>query len=178
VTTKHQEVFTFVRPTFYGDPAISPAEDKFNYPDLHADQSEDAFYRPEPPTILCRLPALRPAVLYIYGGESKVSRPEWCTQRIQLTGKGLGGSGGARAGHVKSITLENCGHLLVMENPKGCAEAAAGFIGARLAIWQNQRSRMLPSDWSSRSQAEKMAIDEKFKNAIDGQIQIWKSTDK
>jgi pimeloyl-ACP methyl ester carboxylesterase len=166
VTTKHQEVFTFVRPTYYGDPKIPPLDDRITYPDLPKDYNGEGFYRPEPPALLRRLPELRPSVLYVFGEKSDLSPPELRKQKLDLTGTGPGGSGGTASGHVKSVLLEGCGHLVAMERVTDCADAAAKFVSDELRAWRDQKAHVAHI-WGSKTQAQKVVIDDAWKEAID-----------
>jgi len=77
-TSKHQECFAFLRPSW-----DAVAEDEtILKPELVPDMdphrpSRFPFYRPEPPTTLERIGALRPSVLYVFGELSDMSGPEW-----------------------------------------------------------------------------------------------------
>jgi len=102
-TTKHQEVFTFLRPKFEGvDARGMRVPNRQTHPDLdlHA-QDTDPFYRSEPPRTFYNLEHLRPSILYIFGGQSPLSQPDWRKAKMERTGTGVGGSGGADEGKVK-----------------------------------------------------------------------------
>lgn len=83
-TSKHQKLFTFLRPT-YGQ---LPGEE---YPDKDPITEEEhpgyPFYRPEPLQVFNRLPELRPSVLYIFGDKSELSPP---SQRVKMTRTSVG----------------------------------------------------------------------------------------
>ena len=127
-TTKHQELFTFLRPTYRTDAGGLPDGQKSTYP----------FYRPEPLWAYRRLPELRPSVLYVFGETSDMSDPEARRAKMERTGTGLGGSGGAAKGRVHEVVVD-CGHLVAMERVPQCADAIAGFLGAELALWRRER---------------------------------------
>ncbi|KAK5736707.1 hypothetical protein LTR17_007211 [Elasticomyces elasticus] len=90
-TTKHQEVFSYLRPNFgpaglpsqhilgETDPNASPnvvEVDRLTHPDiLGPPSSVTPFYRAEPIIAHMALPHVRPSVLYIFGGRSPVSLP-------------------------------------------------------------------------------------------------------
>ena len=113
-TTKHQEVFTFVRPNFDGvDANGKPFVNRRTHPDLDLRAGETyPFYRPEAPAVFNELQRLRPGTLYIFGEQSELSPPDWRKQKMERTGTGVGGSGGAEAGRVKEVILEDVGHLI------------------------------------------------------------------
>src|SRR5271170_6604116 len=108
-TTKQQEVFTYHRQNFdaYG-PEKPP--DRRTHADLNPTLATIyPFYRPESPITFFRLLELRPSVLYIFGGKSALSYPKARQAKVDTTGIGVGGSGGAIAGRVKGIMLEDVG---------------------------------------------------------------------
>ncbi|KAL2151421.1 hypothetical protein VTH82DRAFT_6519 [Thermothelomyces myriococcoides] len=143
-TTKHQEVFTFLRPTFRpgsdlrdwanhdgnninNESSSSSSPQKSRYP----------FYRAEPRQAFERLPELRPGVLYVFGARSDMSGPAARQAKLSRTGTGVGGSGGAARGRVREAVLD-CGHLVAMERVEDCADAIAAFLPDELARWRRE----------------------------------------
>src|SRR6266516_6371983 len=73
-TTKHQEVFTFLRPNYEGSGHEGRRVDRKKHPDVHPGlDTIYPFYRPEVPRIYFRLPEVRPSVLYVFGELSYMS---------------------------------------------------------------------------------------------------------
>ena len=150
-TTKHQEVWTFLRPNFHGvDANGNVVVDRRTHPDLAADSGLSAsdqgifpFYRPETASIYSKLPSLRPSVLYIFGGTSYMSLPEGRRAKMQTTGIGAGGSGGAVEGRVKEVVLEGIGHLVPMEAVGDTAEASATWLAEELQRWREEERQWL-----------------------------------
>src|ERR1700761_2446823 len=101
-TPKSQEVFSYLRPKYHGNPGIAPEMDRVVYGDMHPDDIEEGypFYRPEPAQIFRRLPELKPPVLYIFGKHSELATPELRRKKMETTGIGVGGSGGYAEGKV------------------------------------------------------------------------------
>lgn len=143
-TTKHQEVFTFLRPSW-------PAFDDQGQAVVDASWLQDLrtaggvelrpypFYRAEAGLTFLRLPNVRPGVKYILGGTSQSVQQEDIDERLAITGTGLGGSGGAEAeGRVEQVSHATCGHLVPMEDPGYCAREAAVFISKELRLWAEQ----------------------------------------
>jgi pimeloyl-ACP methyl ester carboxylesterase len=161
-TTKHQELFTYLRPTYrrpdaYPVPDMDPAYDVVNprgYP----------FYRPEPFHVFRRLPELRPSVLYVFGGQSDISTPELRRAKMQSTGTGVGGSGGVDKGRVEEVVLD-CGHLVAMEKVGECAEAMAGFLEREVGRWRTQRDAVEAAR-KGRERREVIMVDERWKEEI------------
>ena len=164
-TTKHQELFTFLRPSYRGDVGGLPDRDAAH---LAAQKSPYAFYRPEPLWAFRRLPELRPSVLYVFGEASDMSSPAARKTKMELTGTGLGGSGGATKGRVKEVVLD-CGHLVAMERVQQCADAAVAFLGAELALWRAEQKEFE----ARRAAVDKTAlamIDDRWKQEIKPKI--------
>lgn len=158
-TTKHQECFTFLRPSWPGyDSTGTVIVDRTKVPDLDpalaaANFPTYPFYRPEPPALLAQLPHVRPGVLWVNGLRSQVS-PEWLRrERTATTGVGAGGSGGIAAGRVKEVSLD-VGHLIPMERPTECADLAAQWIrDDALVQWRREEDEL--SRWRAKSTEEK-----------------------
>ncbi|KKY34922.1 putative toxin biosynthesis protein [Diaporthe ampelina] len=143
-TTKHMECLTYYRPTHQGprDPATGArtfdrslipdaTDDVDNYPSF-------PFYQPPTPTTARRLPELRPGVLWVAGEDSVVCTPEVRREKMETTGCGVGGSGGARAGRVKELVVAGTGHLVAMEKPGQVAAGAAEFIRREWERWRHE----------------------------------------
>ncbi|KAL3484967.1 Alpha/beta hydrolase family-domain-containing protein [Aspergillus germanicus] len=162
-TTLHQEVFTYSRPNYDGPPGFAVPVNKVTHPDLDPDHLGSwPFYRPEPSRIFAQLPHLRPSVLYIFGGTSDMSPPTMMDDKLSHTGTGLGGSGGAAAGRVRSAVLKDIGHLVAQEAPIQCAEEASSFLGMELKRWREEE-RLFKDQWSTKSKVEKLTIDQRWK---------------
>lgn len=129
-TSKHQEVWTFLRPHY-------PAPNRRTHPDADYSlvKADTPFYRSELASTFRRLPALRPSVLYIFGAESNLSQPEDRAPKVELTGTGVGGSGGQAEGRVGEVVLEGVGHLVPMEVVGDSAERSAEWLGKEVARW-------------------------------------------
>lgn len=159
-TPKHQEVFVFMRPRFI------KGRDKKEYPDLHPllEKVDLPFYRPEPGIIFARIDSLRPSALYIFGDDSYLSGPDAQKVKLELTGTGLGGSGGMKEGRVAGVSLKGVGHLVAMEDVEGCAEPAAKWIGKEIEVWKKDQEEYLA--WTMKSQLEKLTTSEEWKEKI------------
>ena len=164
-TTKHQEVFTFVRPNFLGY-GPDKAPDRRTHADLNPSLSSIyPFYRADSPLTFFRLPELRPSVLYIFGGKSDLSHPKDCQAKMNTTGVGVGGSGGAVAGRVKSITLGDVGHLMPMEAVGRTAAAAAEWLDSEMRAWKKEEEEFRKM-WSAKPIQEKRMIDDRWKEMM------------
>ncbi|KLO85796.1 host-specific AK-toxin Akt2 [Fusarium fujikuroi] len=160
-TSKHQELFSFVRPT-YLPRDWEPSNDQD--PEQNQDCPGYPFHRPEPPKIFRRLPELRPSTLFVFGKQSEFSSPERRQEKMRTTGTGAGGSGGAAAGRVQEETLD-CGHLIPMEKVSECADVISSFVGKEIRHWRDQqesfkryRERML--------RRQQITIDEQWEDKV------------
>ncbi|KAF7594572.1 hypothetical protein BBP40_008839 [Aspergillus hancockii] len=163
-TTKAQEVFTFLRPTYEGGRVdVVPGEWQR---EMHPDDLEEnyPFYRPEPAHIFRRLDELKPSVLYVFGETSELSSPASRQAKVNITGTGVGGNGGTSRGRVKEVTLPT-GHLVPMERVMDCANAIAAFSDAELSRWDIQRQQYLEK-WHSKPRSTKITIDDEWKQNI------------
>lgn len=168
-TTKHQEVFTFLRPNFEGlDPNGKLIVNRRTHPDLDLRAAATyPFYRPEPPAVFNDLPRLRPSTLYIFGGQSDLSTPDLRKQKMERTGTGVGGSGGAEAGRVKEVVFEDVGHLVPMEAVGRCATAAGEWLAIDLKRWRGEEAEF-KREWEAKERREKFTVSEEWKKNIGG----------
>ncbi|KAK3692488.1 Alpha/beta hydrolase family-domain-containing protein [Podospora appendiculata] len=174
-TSKHQEVFTYYRPqsqTYDAQTGARLPSDKAtraqHLPDAGPDVTtpggpgyEFDFYRPEGIQTTDRLPNVRPGVLWVFGSLSDVNPPDVRAEKMELTGVGVGGSGGVKAGRVKAETIEGFGHLVPMEQTTRCAELAADFVADDLRVWRDEDAAFRV--WAGRSKVEKTMIDDDWK---------------
>lgn len=143
-TTKHMECFTFYRPRNLGarDPVTGKrAFERRAAPDavIYTDEFPDfPWYQAAPAQTASRLGELRPGVIWIVGENSTVCTPESNKERMELTGYGWGGSGGAKEGMVKEFVVEGTGHLVAMEKPTVVANRAGEYIGQEMARWRRE----------------------------------------
>ncbi|KUI52990.1 Peroxisomal membrane protein LPX1 [Cytospora mali] len=166
-STKHMECFTYYRPTHLGprdpktgkrtfDRSLIPdaTDDVDNYPNF-------PFYQPPTPAAAGRLPELRPSVLWVAGETSDVCPPETRKEKMELTGYGAGGSGGAKAGRVKELVVEGTGHLVAMEKPGVVASNAAGFIRGEVDRWRKEEEAY--RQWADN-------VDDRMKSVMDDEF--------
>ncbi|KAI1758393.1 Alpha/beta hydrolase family-domain-containing protein [Xylaria castorea] len=156
-TTKHQELFTFLRPLYPHiitdhHPSTSPQTytvSRSGAPDYdHALTSQPLdvaqvfpFYRSEGGVVFRALPAVRPSVLFVHGSTSEVSEPDVRAVRLATCGVGMGGSGGVEAGRVAEVLMEGKGHLFPMEVPTETARHAARWMAAEMARWRDEQAQ-------------------------------------
>lgn len=165
-TPVSQEVFSYLRPKYYGSPGLLPEKDRWMYGDMHPDdiEPEYEFYRPEPAELFRRLPELKPPVHYIFGKNSELATPVLRKKKLETTGTGVGGNGGWIEGRVRETVLD-CGHLVPMERTTESAEAAASFTAMELDRWE-EFTKEWQSRWRSKSRQDRVGIDQLWKTRI------------
>jgi pimeloyl-ACP methyl ester carboxylesterase len=154
-TTKHQEVFTFLRPNLPPLPDSPPVE--LTHPDIHPEGPVSPFYRPEPVITFFNLPFLRPSVYYIFGDESPLSAPPFRDDKLTLTGTGVGGSGGVAAGRVEHIIIQGTGHLIPMEKVEETGTRTSQWIGKEMRRWA-ANEELLAKSWAKVPKVEKYTL--------------------
>jgi pimeloyl-ACP methyl ester carboxylesterase len=140
-TTKHQEVMTFMRGNFVtpSNPAPGTAPNPLTHPDVDTTLPPiTPFYRNESFHIFKLMPYLRPSVLYIFGTESDLSTPTHIADKLEVTGVGVGGSGGVAKDRVKEYTMQGGSHLMPMERVEETAAQCSGWLLRELKRWKDE----------------------------------------
>ncbi|KAJ5329998.1 hypothetical protein N7452_010388 [Penicillium brevicompactum] len=157
------KLFTFLRPSYIDKRSglrIGNPSDEMHPDDI----DEFPFYRPEPSHIFRRLPELKPSVLYLFGESSDLSSQDARRAKMETTGTGVGGSGGAVRGCVHENVLP-CGHLVPMELPKDSAKSCSNFIDTALASWNFENSQYQKA-WGNVPRDERNKIDKQWERHI------------
>ncbi|KAK3691745.1 hypothetical protein LTR37_018473 [Vermiconidia calcicola] len=163
-TTKAQEVFLYFRPS-YDDQRMLHLDPKAPLRDVYPEDREDfPFIRPEPQHLFHRLPELHPNILYTLGKTSECSLPELRQQRLERTGTGVGGSGGAAEGKVKEVLLD-CGHLVPFERAAECAAACTDYLDVELDRWESEEQERTER-WESLERRKRVDIGDEWKKRI------------
>ena len=172
-TPVSMEVYQFSRPNFQGNGKRSGRIERATHADVDPDNENSyPFYRSEPNRTFLRLEEVQPSVLYISGSASPVSQsiPDLDQTRLSCTGTGIGGSGGAKEGKVKLVTLEGVGHLVAMEEKglKETVEAAGDWLGEEARKWKEEQERLQRTWFDGTSAKEKQEISEEWKKFMGG----------
>lgn len=176
-TTRHQEVFTFNRPNFNGDPKLGIPFNRRTHPDLeYVSTGSYPFYRPEVHKTFTLLPHLRPSAMYIFGEESEMSGPKEREEKLKATGTGIGGSGGYPEGRVKPVVLKGVGHLVPMEAVGQTASLSAEWIGAEIKRWRSDEEEF-KKERAGKSRIERMTIDDEWRAHAKRPVRSRKPTD-
>jgi len=165
-TPKHQEVFTFLRPTPEASMLVDLGlPERISHPDYEPVHGATPFYRPEPIRTFQNLPLLRPSVFYIFGEQSDLSRPEMMKDKLENTGTGLGGSGGVAAGRVQHVVIKDTGHLIPMEKVDETAQECANWLRSEIKRFKEEED-MWKTVWAKVPEREKFTINHKMNQAL------------
>lgn len=169
-TTKHQEAWSYLRPNFYSHPAppstspqaTSEEVTRWLAPDLDPyHEGTNLFHRAECVITHRNLPYVRPPVLWIYGAKSHINIPLVRKSHLKTTGTGIGGNGGASAGQVKGIAVENATHMMPLEKVSEGAATVAEWLKERLDDWDRQESFLKKFD-TGKSENERSVMSKQW----------------
>ncbi|CAI6241892.1 unnamed protein product [Periconia digitata] len=175
-TTKHHEVSTFLRPNFAPLNPSTPSSSTYSlanpsainrrtHPDLYPTTiPQTPFYRGESMMLHHMLPFIRPSVFYIFGETSFFTGP-MIDEKMERTGTGGGGSGGAKEGRVEKVVVKGAGHLIPMEKVGETAEVAARWIGREIERWRVWE-REDEAEWAGRKGVERRVLTERHKEEL------------
>ena len=167
-TSKHQEAFMVGRPKFQGvggDSEPLSLADRRSHPDLDSGaRKNSAFYRAEAREVYRLLPFLRPSILFLHGDKTAFTSPEQRLSRLNNTGSGPGGSGGAPLGRVSEVVL-NGGHLLPFENVEETGRNIALYFDEEIHFWQ-MKEQQWQSQWKGKSTIERQTMDNEWLSKV------------
>ncbi|KAH7411908.1 putative toxin biosynthesis protein [Phaeosphaeria sp. MPI-PUGE-AT-0046c] len=173
-TSKHQEVFSYLRPNFDGIPVadmldhestskietsnLDSARGIHGSPDvIGPENATSPFYRAEPVIAYSALPHLRPSVLYVFGAKSPLATAKLRHAKLERTGVGISGSGGAKKGRVKEVVISAATHLLPLEKVEECADSMAVWLEDEVGTWVAEERR-LREEWDTKTMKEKTTV--------------------
>lgn len=164
-TTKHQEVWTLIRPNYSSRDASGHIKiDRSTHADLDPFAAFIPLYRPEPRSTYLRLAAVRPSVLWLMGGATELRLDE-VRQGIKVTGTGVGGSGGVPDGRVKEVTFPGRGHLFPMEIVGETAQECAHWLGAEMVRFRGEEEKWRQARLT-RPTSDDLMMDKAFMNVV------------
>ena len=164
-TTKHQEVWTLIRPNYNSRDASGHIQiDRSTHADIDPLAVFIPLYRPEPRSTFLRLPAVRPSVLWLMGGATELRLDE-VREGIKVTGTGVGGSGGMADGRVKEVTFPRRGHLFPIEIVGETAQECAQWLEAEMTRFRGEEEKWRGARLS-RPMIDDLMMDEAFKNVV------------
>lgn len=165
-TTKHHEVFSFLRPLHppanHDISAFIPT--RVTHPDLLPQPygpAQTPTYKAEPILTFMQLPHLRPHCLYIFASNSATSTPAMCEEKLRDTGIGWGGSGGVQEGAVRGVTVDGS-HFVPFEKPAVVASEVERWFAAELTRWREEE-KILKEQWDKLRGWEKYTLSEDWK---------------
>ncbi|KAJ5609236.1 hypothetical protein N7528_009803 [Penicillium herquei] len=149
-SSKYQEVLQYLRPNPSSHLALgeeeetpdTPPHDPLLYPDIiGAPETTNLFYRFEPIFAWKMLKHVRPPVQYVLGKSSPIFSVENRTKMVERTGRGIGGSGGVRAGRVEQTVIKGT-HQLPLEQATETANAVGPWISKSIRTWEENELRV------------------------------------
>ena len=135
-TTKHQEVWSFVRSNFAPLAEADAASERLQAPDLSVAHRQKLFHRAEMVLTHMNLPSVRPRLFWLFGARSHLNPAEGREDKLRRTGTGVGGSGGAAEGQVEALVVDQAQHMLPLEKPGECAAALAAWLEREAGDYQ------------------------------------------
>lgn len=167
-TSRSMELALLARPNLDGV-GTSPKIPKWttSVPDLDPKAKDTyPFYRSEPTAIFRLLPMLRPSVLWVCSAQSSSSPPAVREDWLNLTGTGIGGSGGASSGRVKMHIIPGDRHTLPMDDMMGeVVRISREWLQAEMRNWQQTHGES-SRRWVERSTEDKQALRPVFRDVI------------
>ncbi|KAJ5132443.1 hypothetical protein N7448_006601 [Penicillium atrosanguineum] len=155
-TTRHQESWSYTIPNLEPE---SAGLDWLLLPDWDIEKERPfSFARPECWASWRDLPFVRPSVLWVFGSQSYVSFPKAQDAKMQTTGTGIGGSGGAARGMVEKVVLD-ASHTVVFEQIDKCAAVGAEWVQRWYQSWL-AGEKVLAEYRSKRSDADMIRASE------------------
>jgi pimeloyl-ACP methyl ester carboxylesterase len=85
------------------------------------------------------LPFVRPSVLYIFGEKSHINIPERRRDKLERTGKGLGGSGGFAENQVRSEILSKGSHMVPLEKVHDTARLLSSWLESQIKLYRVEK---------------------------------------
>ena len=96
-----------------------------------------------------------------------MSAPRYAADKLSMTGTGVSGSGGVKAGRVKGITMKKTGHLAPMEKVDEVAENCAGWISAEMQRWRKDEE-VLDEMWAEVQGKQRYTLSDQYLEELKG----------
>lgn len=166
-TTTHQEALNYARPALppRNQPLSSFKPNRIQHPELFGQvegfenhDPKSGWYKPETTMTFANLPFVRPSVFYMYGGKSHfiMSQAEARKAKLERTGTGVGGSGGAKEGRVIEKVYKEGGHYIPLERPDVLVPDISKWLSKELDRWRDEESNV----WADVDHRKRSQVDE------------------
>jgi hypothetical protein len=174
-TPNDQEASTVVRPSIKNIDLKKAGmedvtlEERAQVPDVNPTSwNPQGCFRPELQIMWDLLPSMRPWVLYINGGSSPFfGDPKIREERAEITGTGVGGSGGMKLGTVEQAVIEGAAHAIPFDANLGKAAGhAAEWMGREMKRWTNGEKKQR-DEWRKKPLKEKQTVSKGLVEAIE-----------
>jgi pimeloyl-ACP methyl ester carboxylesterase len=176
-TTKANESWSYARPWFH--PARTEADllsdaNWIKYPDAPKDmKTVHPFYKAEAMNFWDELPHIHPPVLYVFPDTGPMSTKEVMDGKVNQTGNGVGGNGGAASGRTSKVVMKRAGHLVPFEDPGRCGRICAEWLEKEVKAWA-QRRDFEKANRDDKS-VDRMALSEEWMRNSEAWLQKSKS---
>lgn len=186
-SSKHQEVMQYIRPNFGAVKREASKRNETSDDLLHEIQVQPdvigpllrttPFYRSEPAIAWKLLDHMRPSVLYVFGGRSPISTPYIRNGLVEMTGAGIGGSGGVKRSKVKQVILDRAGHMAPLEDVTGTAFAIAEWMGPVVQQWTQAEERV-GEGWAKQTPRERLSVSAEWMPALESACKFFEKASK
>lgn len=88
--------------------------------------------------------------------------------KVESTGVGIGGSGGAAKGWVAEVTVQGVGHLIPTEAVGETADPSVEWLGNEMAAWR-EKEIVERSEWAYIPDEQKRTISDQYIEALRGE---------
>ncbi|KAJ5721890.1 uncharacterized protein N7483_009824 [Penicillium malachiteum] len=114
---------------------------------------------------------IRPSVYYIFGEKSHINPPERRRDKLERTGKGLGGSGGVAANRVRSDIISKGSHMAPLEKINDTARLLSGWLESQMKAYQAEQDFWAHHE-SDKTEQGGLALSKKWMACV--QSSLWR----
>lgn len=115
------------------------------------------FHRAEAILALQGLPQVRPSILWIFGARSNINTPRLQDEKMALSGTGIGGSGGVRAGMVEKEVVDEAAHMVPFEKVQECGGIISRWLDRQIQTFDADQ-RFYRDYKSGKSEREMLVV--------------------
>ncbi|KAL4779049.1 toxin biosynthesis protein [Aspergillus varians] len=101
---------------------------------------------------------MRPSVLFIFGEKSHINTPQRRADKLERTGKGLGGNGGVAGGRVMTEILTGASHMAPLEKVHDTARIISTCLASQIELYQTEKVFWDRKYNSQKSERNQMAL--------------------
>ncbi|KAJ6134612.1 hypothetical protein N7523_000934 [Penicillium sp. IBT 18751x] len=155
-TTKYQETMMYTHINYQKqNPVVMPGE--VLEEEILKALPERQMARSEPILAFKMVPHLAPSVFYISGSKSPLYRDGSHTKAAEVTGTEYGGNGGLKSGQVRHEVMEDCGHIVPLEDVVAVSRLLGTWIQREVRTWKESEEK-LAAEWYGLPGKEKITF--------------------